>query len=278
MPPLDDEIRDFYRGPLAEFTPVRQAVLKRLLKSGDPRAVEVKALRKPTPSAWAVNQLFEREAEAMARFAALAGQALSRRAGPDGASAVREALASIRSETARLSALALGWLTAGEGTPGGPSSGVADRVRQNLEAIALDSIHAGTVERGWLDVDLPPPGFEGLAALQLAAEAGRGPGPRDLAAPENSPPTSAKQAERDKHRRIERAREELERAERQAADDRQAAGEATQAADRARFEAARVAKQADQARQAAIEAQRRADQATAEVEKARDTLRRVERE
>ena len=60
-PPLDDEIRALYHGPLGEFTPARQALAKRLKKEGDPRQGEVGALRKPSLSAWAVNRLFARE-------------------------------------------------------------------------------------------------------------------------------------------------------------------------------------------------------------------------
>lgn len=266
MSTVDDEILTLYRLSLAEFTPARQALLKRLTKANDPRASDVKALRKPTPSAWAVNQLFVREPAAMAAMVGAGARSLA-----EGGPAVRAALERVRDETARLAGLAGGWTPA-------PGSGFVERLQQNLESLALDPTQAEVVARGWLDVDLAPPSFEFLAALQLAAEAGRPAGPRTAA--ESPPPSRAGEAreERERQARIEQARAALGRAEAQAAEDRQAAGEAAQAADRARFEAARVAKQADLARQAAIDAQRKADAAAAEVERARDALRRLERD
>src|SRR5688572_8410062 len=64
--PMDDEMRRLYRLPLGEFTAVRNALAKQLQKKGEGDAAnEVKALPKPSVSAWAVNQLFEREADRM---------------------------------------------------------------------------------------------------------------------------------------------------------------------------------------------------------------------
>src|SRR5262245_28333512 len=66
-PPLDDEMRRLYRLPLGEFTAVRNSLAKQLQKNGDTDAAnEVKALPKPSVSAWAVNQLFAQEADRMA--------------------------------------------------------------------------------------------------------------------------------------------------------------------------------------------------------------------
>ena len=54
---LDPEIARLYAVPLAEFTPARNALAARLRKAGQADEAEaVKALRKPTPPVWAINQ------------------------------------------------------------------------------------------------------------------------------------------------------------------------------------------------------------------------------
>src|SRR5436309_47506 len=63
---LDDELARLYRGPLEGFTAARNDFAKQLRKLGkDADADRVKSLAKPTPSAWAVNVLFDRDREKM---------------------------------------------------------------------------------------------------------------------------------------------------------------------------------------------------------------------
>ncbi|HUE82082.1 MAG TPA: hypothetical protein VMM84_08195 [Pyrinomonadaceae bacterium] len=55
----EDEVNALFRLPLAEFTGARNALAARLKKSGrGDEALLVKALAKPSISAWAVNQLY----------------------------------------------------------------------------------------------------------------------------------------------------------------------------------------------------------------------------
>ena len=55
---VDGEIDRLYGLPLAEFTPERDALARRLRAEGDTqRAAEVAALKKPVLAAWAVNRL-----------------------------------------------------------------------------------------------------------------------------------------------------------------------------------------------------------------------------
>lgn len=57
-----EEIDALYRLPLTEFTPARNALAKLRKTRGDAAgAEEVKALAKPSVSAWAVNQLWWRD-------------------------------------------------------------------------------------------------------------------------------------------------------------------------------------------------------------------------
>ena len=279
-PTLDDEIRALYQGPLAAFTPGRLALAKRLHREADPREAEVQKLCKPTSSAWAVDRLFAMEARAMAALVAAGKEARATpRTGADGAS-VRRALERIRAETERLLGAATELLTAAAAPPG---AAVLERVRQNLDALALDPANAELAARGWLDVDLDAPGFEVMAALQIAAEEGRGAGPAGRgggswsAAVARPGPAQAKRAERQRRERVEAARRELARAEKRAAELRETADESAHAAERAAFAAAQAAQQADQARRAAQEAKRAAESAAAEVAKARETLRQAER-
>jgi hypothetical protein len=62
----DSEIRRLYGLPLAEFTPARSALATRLRKAGQQEQAEVvKALKKPTPPVWAINQVARREPAAI---------------------------------------------------------------------------------------------------------------------------------------------------------------------------------------------------------------------
>ena len=276
--PLDDEIRGLYQGPLSEFTPSRQALLKRLAKEGNARADEVKALRKPVPSGWAVNQLFAREPRAMAAFLGAIEAAAEK-----GGGVLRDALESVRGEAGRLTAVALELMARTEGAPG---PAVGDRVRKNLEALAHDPAHRASIERGWLDVDLDPPGFEVMAALQLAAEKGRSsgaplpsPGLTTASAKKSNPAAqaAAKREARERQERIQQAREELAKIEARAVDLRRAADEAGATAHTATRAAAAAEQAAEQARRAATEAKRHADAAATELTRAREALRGLER-
>jgi len=296
--PLDDEIRGLYQGPLGEFTPARQSLLKRLQKAHDPRATEIKELRKPTPSAWAVNLLFAHEPKAMAALIATGARAhaaVERALAKSDGAEVRAALETIRTETARLAERATELLTAGGAAP---SATVAERLRGNLDALVLEPAQAPLVERGWLDVDLDAPGFDVLAALQLAAEKGRGrpePAPMRSATPATSggktaaakpapetKPGKAELAKRvredaERERRIADARAELARLEAAADARRKAADTSASAAAEATAKAAEAASHAELARRAAHDAKRAADAAAGDVVRAREAVRRAER-
>src|SRR6266850_4569209 len=68
---VNDEIDALFRLPLGEFTGARNTLAARLKKSGrGDEAVLVKALVKPSISAWAVNQLYWNHREAFDRLIA----------------------------------------------------------------------------------------------------------------------------------------------------------------------------------------------------------------
>jgi hypothetical protein len=167
---LNTEIRDLYRLAPEEFTAARNALASRLGKEKrKDDAAEVKALPKPTPSAWAVNALFERQEQKMdaliaagKRARAAQKEAVSGR----GSESLREAI-----RLARGLADELRWDAAQILSEGGrpPSRDLVERIAANLQAIAFSPASAEQVARGWLDRDLDPPGFEVLAGLQVAA-------------------------------------------------------------------------------------------------------------
>ena len=296
-PKLDDEIRDLYRGPLGEFTAARQALAKRLKQAGDKGEGEVRELAKPPLSAWAVNRLFAEEARGMAALvgAGERARAAQRRVvGGGDAAALRQAIETVREEAERLTRRGVEILTAAERAPG---EAIVERLRANLDALALNPAAAPVAARGWLDDDLEPPGFEVLAALQVAVAGGGGrPGkperlqqvgkrtPAAAAAPaaaretpstrpaktatvhqlEDGRSAAAKrkeQAAEERRERVAQAKGDVRRAEAEAAELSRDAERAGQAAERAERDAAEAERRAAQAADRATELRQRADQA-----------------
>jgi hypothetical protein len=300
---VDDEVRALYHGPFGEFIAARDALAKRLKQTGNARAAEVKQLRKPSLSAWAVDQLFAHEPRAMAAFlgAGERARAAQRRAASGGdPKPLREALATIRGEAPRLTARGVELLAATEKAPG---EAIVERLRTNLEALALDPEAAPVAARGWLDADLDPPGFEVMAALQVAASGGavgkvtRTPsaaGPRSLPRGESPPATrggkggeaASGSAARGAAKKADRPLATVHRFD----DARSAAAERRERADRDRLERERRARRerlaselaraerearerqaaADRAEVDAVDADRRASEARARAQKARE--------
>lgn len=159
-----NEIDALFQTPLSEFTAARNALGAQLKKSGDADASRVKALPKPSISAWAVNQLYWRHRQEFDRLidtgdrfrhaqaAQLAGKQVDVR-GP--LEARREALATL----SRLAAT----LLESDGHPATPD--MMRRVTSTLEALATYGRSQHAPASGRLTDDIEPPGFETLAAL-----------------------------------------------------------------------------------------------------------------
>jgi hypothetical protein len=241
---VDEEIDRLYGLPLEEFVPERDALAKRL--RGEKRRDEadaVKALRKPSVAAWAVNQAL-RSNPAEQRALLKAGDALRRAqeklvAGRGDAAAVREA-----SEGERQAVGAL--LTAARGLArekGFLSEPVLNRVRETLHAAATDDEARTEIEAARVSREHRPAAFGGLEAP---------------AAPPKQPrrkPAPDRKAE-------ERERKEQERARRQQA---QAELKAARAEER---EAAQRRREAERALEAAEKAERKAAERRAAAEEA----------
>ncbi|HEV8628704.1 MAG TPA: hypothetical protein VGV61_00200, partial [Thermoanaerobaculia bacterium] len=268
---VEEEIRALYHGPLAAFIADRGALAKRLRQAGDGRESAVRALRKPSLSAWAVNQLFAGEAKAMAALVAAGERARATQqrvtAGGD-AKPLREAIATIRAETTRLAARAVALLAAADRPPG---EAIVERLRTDLEALALDPATAQVAARRWLDDDLEAPGFELMAALQVAAAGTRPATP--VLSPARPSKETATRGTATVHRLDDRRSAVAERQQREAEDRRQrerqaeierlaaALARSEEAAAAAQREAERAAKLAEHTAREAAAAEGRAVEA-----------------
>src|SRR6266700_5797540 len=154
---VDEAAELLYGLPLDEFTTARNAAAKELRDLGlGAEADEVKALAKPSVAAWAVNRLTRRrQAELEAFLEAATG---ARDAQLRGCGDAREA---IRRQRDALEAL----VRAAREELGGPvSEAIGARIRQTLEAAAVDDGAAEDIRRGRLVRELEPAGFGTLAA------------------------------------------------------------------------------------------------------------------
>src|SRR3954447_11530110 len=149
-----DDADDLYGLPLDAFVPERDALAKRLRADGRrEEATEVKALRKPSVAAWAVNQAVRTQPKA-ARGLWEAGDALIAAqedllAGRGDARGLRGAADAERAALDELLDAARGLLT-GKGTDLG--EGTIERVRETLHAAAIepearDEVAAGRAVR-----------------------------------------------------------------------------------------------------------------------------------
>lgn len=261
---LDTEIQRLYGLPFGEFTAARNTLAKELKKQGDKDASEeVASLPKPSVSAWAVNHLFTTHSEDMEELLASgehAREALRSILSGGDPGALRDAIQEARDLANDLRDRAVE-AVAEETRKPGPA--VVERIATNLQSLAFSPAAEPVIERGWMDVDLPPPGFEVLAGLQLAGM------PKRAAKPAPKKPAPAKvgrEEERQEEERLRDRREKeealaRERAEKEQARERErlarVQAEREEAAGRADF----LRRKAEQAERAAEELRQRLDEA-----------------
>src|SRR6266478_1147867 len=162
MPKLDDDIDALFKLPLTEFVGARKELAARLKKSGFVSEAEgVKALAKPSISAWTVNQLYWRHRDAFDELIAT-GQRF-RKAQTSGKMVnMREALDARREALSRLSDLATeALLDAGHN----PSLDTLRRISTTLEALSAARPVSDRPTFGRLTHDIDPPGFDSLGSF-----------------------------------------------------------------------------------------------------------------
>lgn len=286
---LDTEIQRLYGAPFNEFIAARNALAKQLRQAGDrEHADEVASLPKPTVSAWAVNHLFTVESARMDKLLAAgedARKALKKIFSGGDPGALRDAIQDARDLANELRDRAVAAVAAESRRPG---QAIIERIATNLQSLAFSPTAEPVVERGWLDVDLPPPGFEVLAGLQLAASsakpqkekpAAKKPAPAKPPLREAATTRGEERAKVRRDREEARAREHRERLKRVQAAREEAAGradflrrkveQAERAAEEARERYDEAERMAEDARQRAAEADRALAKATKAVETAK---------
>jgi hypothetical protein len=166
MPKLDDDIDALFKLPLTEFISTRKALAARLKKSGFVSEAEgVKALVKPSISAWTVNQLYWRHREAFDELIATSQR--FRKAQVTGKMVnMREALDARREALSHLSDLATEALRdAGHN----PSLDTLRRIATTLEALSVATSISDRPTLGRLTQDIDPPGFDSLGSFTPSA-------------------------------------------------------------------------------------------------------------
>jgi hypothetical protein len=168
----DDRIRTLHREPPEGFIAARDALVRELKDAGHTEdAATVKALRKPTVPAWAMNQLAEPEGKELQALldAGAEVRAAQQAAMSSGASAdrLREATAARRQVVARLADAAAGALR----DAGRSADTHLEEIRATLEAASVDAelgerLRTGTLERASRDAG----GFGEVFGLQLVPE------------------------------------------------------------------------------------------------------------
>lgn len=157
--PVDEAAEVLYGLPLDEFTAARNTAAKELRERGlRAEADEVKALPKPSAAGWAVNQLTRRRHADLDEFLEAAAAARDVQLGGGSGAEAREAVKSMR---AALEGLVR---AAGDELGDKASDAILARVRQSLEAAAVDDEAADEIRRGRLAKELEPAGFGTLAA------------------------------------------------------------------------------------------------------------------
>ena len=176
---VEQAARELYSLPPGEFTGARDARVKELRKEGDREAADaVKAFRRPTVAAWALNQLARTRAKDLERLLA-AGEKLrsaqEELLGGGDRAAFQEAAAAERDLVAELAADAT-TLASEAGERGG---GMREKVSETLHAAALDEDTAAELRAGRLTREREAiGGFGAPGGGPAPAPAPRGAGPR----------------------------------------------------------------------------------------------------
>ena len=249
----ESELDDLYAAPLDQFVKVRNEIAARLRKDGDEAAAaRVAALKKPSVSAWAVNQLARTGSLDLQRLIK-AGEALeqaqSRALSGEDASGFQDAR---RDEAAAISLLR----TAAKQVLPSSSAAILDRIVSTLRAGAATPEGRGLLKQGRLTEDLEAAGFAAFSGV-----------PATIAPKKTTARKAGASKQQDK---IESFRQRLREAEKSAsardAEARDLEGEAR--------EAEAIARKANRA---AETARKRADSAEAQAERIKAELTALEK-
>jgi hypothetical protein len=248
----ESELDTLYAAPLDQFVKVRNEIVGRLKKDGDQEAAaRIAALKKPSISAWAVNQLARTAALDLQRLIK-AGEGLEQaqsRAMSGGDSTGFDAAR--RDEGAAISLVR----TSAKKVLPSASATLLDRIVSTLRAGIATPEGRDLLKQGRLTEDIEPTGFGSFAGLSMPAA------PKATAA--------RKAASSKQQAKIESLRKRLQKADGEAQARETAAIDLEDEADDAEAVASKARKAADSAR-------RRAESAAADAEKIRVELAELE--
>ncbi len=188
----DDGLDAVYLGDFEGFVARRDALAKQLRADGDGDAADaVKALKKPSRTAWAVNQFAAHGAKARDELLKAGAQLREASEGLVSGEADREAMIKARDRERAAVGSALEAITALAGDAGPAlNSAATERVRQTLHAVALDEEVRDQFEAARLTADHEASGLGG-GGLAAGGPAKRRPQKKG----------DSKQAERKRRRR-----------------------------------------------------------------------------
>ena len=266
-----------YELPLDQFTKARDALAARLKSAGDAQeAAGVKALKKPTTPAWAVNQLARSSRDTVDQLIAAAdrlrhAQQKLLHGGPaqdvwEATLAEREALGSLTEDAERI-LTAAGY---------GASRATLDKISATLAAAAAEPRGRALLRRGILTEEMQRAGFGDL----FGDEGGDAPVPNLRLVPDQrsaKPKAASKAAPRKASSGSTTAKAMLE-AERDAARTEREAGRAEDDADRNERGAERADMNVDAARRRLAVAEKEAAAARSEAIASRKEARAARRE
>lgn len=156
---------ELYALPVAAFTAARDARAKDLRASDKQLSARVKALRKPSAAAWAVNLFVRRETEQVEQVIAVGEALREAQANLDG-----DELRALTRQRRQLTAAVTGRVRACAGDEGQRlSDAVADQVEATLTAAMLDEGAAAALRSGMLVASLAATGVE---AVDVASAVG----------------------------------------------------------------------------------------------------------
>ena len=248
----------------AEFVRARDALVRHLRRQGErDAAAEVAALRRPTPSVWALNSLARAQPERLEQVLAAAMDV--RDSVPDGGDPLRAAQSAYRQVVDDAASSAAG-LAGVEG------AAHLARMRDTLLAAGSDPEVAAELGAGTLRVDHDPPGFALGVGGGAVIERGRSRRPRPAATPKDTatpkgtatPKDTATTTDRVAVRREQRAAQSRERERSRLVDRLDELTHQAEDLDAAADEAEALA---DAARRAAVEAHDRAQQAAERLDR-----------
>lgn len=257
---------ELYAGPAEEFVARRDALVKARRAQGDKEgAAEVKALRRPTVAAWAVNQVArstsgQRDVAALVQLGDRLRDAHDALLEGRGDAAIRELTTERRALVAELTNAAVAQLG-----PGGEAQ--RDAITHTFDAAVADPEAGRAVRTGRLTRELAAPsGFGGgLVFGDGPVTTAERPERRGRSKPAAAGTEAAERAEAAELEAAERRRTELRRA---AEELRRAAEERTEEAEAAAGEAASARREVARLRELLAAAERDADRAADVAERA----------